>query len=76
MITLIEIPTVGRYVWWPSLSIVGFIQYGHRKASRELHLETRTDSWAGALRTAARDLIRHSETVNAHPIATAGDQRA
>jgi hypothetical protein len=64
VITIIEVPTAGRYVWWPELGVVGFIEYGRRKACRELHLETRTDNWAGAIRTAARDLVKHSNVIN------------
>jgi hypothetical protein len=48
----------GRYVWWPSLSLVEYLAKGERQAERTLALYADTNTYGGAMRACARDIMR------------------
>jgi len=50
----------GRYVWEPVLQQVEYLAKGERSALRSFPLSESTNTYGGALRAAARDILKHT----------------
>ena len=60
-IELVRLPGEGRYVWEPALDLVEFIPTGKSRGERSLPLSRDSNTYNGAMRRVARDLL------NMHP---------
>lgn len=56
-IVVLTVP-VGRFVWWPGLSLMDFVPKGRRMATGTISLSRADDNVAGALKRAAREVAQ------------------
>ena len=49
---------VGKYVWWPILQLVDFVEPGKKKALYQLHLSSSNNTELGAMIQATTDMLK------------------